>query len=174
MWFAGQVEKRRRNLFNFLLFLRITPFLPNFFINLASPLLGVPLHYFVLATMFGIMPATFMHVSAGKRSFPTKKVCASLLLCRKADPRDDRAWFSVQCWEICFVISSGMSRAFANLGTSAGLSTKTLFFCFLFKICSLLEAHRLPFEQRTECCRRSKIHQEKEINFFVSSLMLFF
>lgn len=66
-WFSQQVEKRRRNLFNFLLFLRITPFLPNFFINLASPLLGVPLHYFVIATMFGIMPATFMHVSAGRQ-----------------------------------------------------------------------------------------------------------
>jgi hypothetical protein len=83
-WFAHQVESRRRNLFNFLLFLRITPFLPNFFINLASPLLGVPLHYFVLATFFGIselsdqlvsvhsfansfvVPATFMHVSAGR------------------------------------------------------------------------------------------------------------
>lgn len=65
-WFAKQVESRRRNLFNFLLFLRITPFLPNFFINLASPLLGVPLHYFIIATFFGIMPATFMHVSAGR------------------------------------------------------------------------------------------------------------
>jgi uncharacterized membrane protein YdjX (TVP38/TMEM64 family) len=52
VWFAGQVDRRRRNLFNFLLFLRITPFLPNFFINLASPLLGVPLQTFVVATMF--------------------------------------------------------------------------------------------------------------------------
>ncbi len=66
-WFAGQVAQRRRNLFNFLLFLRITPFLPNFFINLASPLLEVPLSYFVVATFFGIMPATFMHVSAGQQ-----------------------------------------------------------------------------------------------------------
>ncbi len=66
-WFSKQVAKRRRNLFNFLLFLRITPFLPNFFINLASPLLDVPLSYFVVATFFGIMPATFMHVSAGQQ-----------------------------------------------------------------------------------------------------------
>ena len=66
-WFARQVAQRRRNLFNFLLFLRITPFLPNFFINLASPLLNVPLSYFVVATFFGIMPATFMHVSAGQQ-----------------------------------------------------------------------------------------------------------
>ncbi len=27
----------------------------------------MPLHYFVLATFFGIMPATFMHVSAGRQ-----------------------------------------------------------------------------------------------------------
>jgi uncharacterized membrane protein YdjX (TVP38/TMEM64 family) len=67
VWFSGQVTKRRRNLFNFLLFLRITPFLPNFFINLASPLLDVPLSYFVIATFFGIMPASFMHVSAGQQ-----------------------------------------------------------------------------------------------------------
>lgn len=66
-WFAGQVAQRRRHLLPFLLFLRVTPFLPNFFINLAAPLLGVPLFHFVVATFFGIMPATFMHVSAGQQ-----------------------------------------------------------------------------------------------------------
>jgi uncharacterized membrane protein YdjX (TVP38/TMEM64 family) len=36
-----------------MLFLRITPLLPNWFVNVASPIVGVPLHIFVLATLVG-------------------------------------------------------------------------------------------------------------------------
>lgn len=33
---------------NYMLFLRMTPLLPNIFINMASPIVGVPLHIFAL------------------------------------------------------------------------------------------------------------------------------
>lgn len=37
-----------------MLFLRLTPFLPNWFINVASPIVGIPLPLFVGATFFGL------------------------------------------------------------------------------------------------------------------------
>ena len=51
--FATHLNKHRQHLFNYLLFLRLTPFLPNWFINLASPILSVPFKTFFLATFFG-------------------------------------------------------------------------------------------------------------------------
>ncbi|GAM27402.1 hypothetical protein SAMD00019534_105770 [Acytostelium subglobosum LB1] len=63
--FATEVGKRRASLLNYIIFLRITPFLPNWFINLASPLLDVPISTFAIGTFIGIMPATFLAVKAG-------------------------------------------------------------------------------------------------------------
>eukprot|EP00727_Mastigamoeba_balamuthi_P014766 m51a1_g9915 hypothetical protein (307) ;mRNA; f:134499-135669 len=60
-----EVSKHREHIFYYLLFLRITPFLPNWFINLATPILAVPLGPFVAATFLGIFPATFLCVRAG-------------------------------------------------------------------------------------------------------------
>lgn len=59
---SHQIEKHRANLFNYLLFLRISPLLPNWFINLASPLLSVPFNLFFFGTLIGIMPGTFICV----------------------------------------------------------------------------------------------------------------
>lgn len=50
---AQQVHKHRTDLFSYMLFLRMTPFLPNWFINLVAPIIGVPLYPFVLGTFFG-------------------------------------------------------------------------------------------------------------------------
>ena len=44
-------EREHMLLFNF--FLRLTPMLPNWFINLASPIVGVPLLPFFVASLFG-------------------------------------------------------------------------------------------------------------------------
>ncbi|CAN7123099.1 unnamed protein product [Brassica rapa subsp. narinosa] len=43
-----------------MLFLRITPSLPNLFINLASPIVDVPFHVFFLATLVGLIPAAYI------------------------------------------------------------------------------------------------------------------
>ncbi len=48
--FQSEVEKQRGNIFNYILFLRLTPILPNTFINMASPIVHVPLSTFMLGT----------------------------------------------------------------------------------------------------------------------------
>nr|ABD65189.1 hypothetical protein 40.t00088 [Brassica oleracea] len=52
-------------LLNYMLFLRLTPTLPNTFINVASPIVDVPYHIFFLATFIGLIPAAFVTVRAG-------------------------------------------------------------------------------------------------------------
>uniref|UniRef100_A0A0D6R6Z1 VTT domain-containing protein n=1 Tax=Araucaria cunninghamii TaxID=56994 RepID=A0A0D6R6Z1_ARACU len=64
-FFRAEVAKRRENLLNYMLFLRITPTLPNTFINVASPIVDVPYHIFFLATIFGLIPAAYVTVRAG-------------------------------------------------------------------------------------------------------------
>lgn len=51
--FLPQVIHHRVDLFNYIVFLRITPFLPNWFINLASPIIGVPMWPFFAGTFVG-------------------------------------------------------------------------------------------------------------------------
>eukprot|EP00249_Psilotum_nudum_P009695 c22100_g1_i1 orf=526-1419(+) len=64
-FFQSQVAKHRGTLLNYMLFLRITPSLPNTFINLASPIVDVPYYIFFVATFFGLIPASFLTVRAG-------------------------------------------------------------------------------------------------------------
>ncbi|CAJ1987084.1 SNARE associated Golgi protein [Leishmania donovani] len=61
----SQVSHHRADLFVYLLFLRLTPILPNWLVNLASPVLGVPLHTFAGATLLGIVPQTYLTVRFG-------------------------------------------------------------------------------------------------------------
>lgn len=48
-----QVDKHREHLINYIIFLRITPFLPNWFINITSPVINVPLGVFFMGTFLG-------------------------------------------------------------------------------------------------------------------------
>lgn len=57
-----QVAKRKEKLLNYLLFLRITPSLPNTFINVASPIVDIPFHVFFAATLVGLIPASYITV----------------------------------------------------------------------------------------------------------------
>ncbi|XP_055637407.1 transmembrane protein 41B [Toxorhynchites rutilus septentrionalis] len=63
---AQQVDKHREDLLSYMLFLRMTPFLPNWFINLVAPVIGVPLYPFVLGTFLGVAPPSFIAIQAGK------------------------------------------------------------------------------------------------------------
>ncbi|XP_017871380.1 PREDICTED: transmembrane protein 41 homolog isoform X2 [Drosophila arizonae] len=63
---SRHVEEYRDSLFNYMLFLRMTPILPNWFINLASPVIGVPLHIFALGTFCGVAPPSVIAIQAGK------------------------------------------------------------------------------------------------------------
>ena len=49
----AKVDENKDDLFNYILFLRITPFLPNWFINLTGPLVGVPLSPFFWGSVVG-------------------------------------------------------------------------------------------------------------------------
>ncbi len=53
------------NAFSYMLVLRLVPVFPFFLVNLAPAFLGVPLGTYVVATFFGIMPATFVFASLG-------------------------------------------------------------------------------------------------------------
>ncbi|CAA2988285.1 uncharacterized membrane At4g09580-like [Olea europaea subsp. europaea] len=64
-YFQAEIAKRREKLLNYMLFLRVTPTLPNLFINLASPIVDIPFHIFFLATVLGLIPASFITVRAG-------------------------------------------------------------------------------------------------------------
>lgn len=57
----SEVAARRGALLRYMLFLRLTPLLPNTFINVASPIVGVPLHVFALGACGGCMPVFVLH-----------------------------------------------------------------------------------------------------------------
>ncbi|XP_048340762.1 transmembrane protein 41B [Sphaerodactylus townsendi] len=62
---AKQVERHREHLINYIIFLRITPFLPNWFINITSPVINVPLKVFFIGTFLGVAPPSFVAIKAG-------------------------------------------------------------------------------------------------------------
>ncbi|KAH7331816.1 hypothetical protein KP509_20G051700 [Ceratopteris richardii] len=64
-YFRSKVSQQREKLLNYILFLRVTPTLPNTFINLASPIVDVPFCTFFLGTLFGLVPASLITVRAG-------------------------------------------------------------------------------------------------------------
>jgi uncharacterized membrane protein YdjX (TVP38/TMEM64 family) len=49
----------------FCFFLRLTPFVPNFFVNMASPVVQIPLFPFFVATLFGTIPFLFFQGTLG-------------------------------------------------------------------------------------------------------------
>jgi len=60
-----KVNEHKDNLFNYIIFLRITPFLPNWFINITSPVIGVPISPFFFGTFLGVAPPSFVAIQAG-------------------------------------------------------------------------------------------------------------
>ena len=65
-WFRTQVKENDSvELVFFIVFLRISPMLPNWFINLVSPHVDVPAVPLMLGTFMGIMPQTLIAVHAG-------------------------------------------------------------------------------------------------------------
>merc|ERR1712004_764460 len=62
---ASKVEKQKENILGYIIFLRITPFLPNWFINIVSPVLDVHLKPFWIGTFIGVAPPSFVAIQAG-------------------------------------------------------------------------------------------------------------
>lgn len=57
----GRVLVPRR----YMLFLRVSPMLPNWFVNYGTPLVDMPLSYFVAASLIAIQPAAAMSIAMG-------------------------------------------------------------------------------------------------------------
>ncbi len=66
-WLCKLRDGFRKDAFSYLLFLRLVPAFPFWFMNLAPALLGMKLRDFVLATALGILPGTlaFSFIGAG-------------------------------------------------------------------------------------------------------------
>lgn len=51
----NRIKNNQENLIYYMLFLRISPLVPNWFINVSAPIVGIPYFYFLFATLFGIL-----------------------------------------------------------------------------------------------------------------------
>ena len=58
-------EGFRDNALSYLLVLRLVPIFPFWLVNLASALLGVPVRTFVVGTLVGIIPGSFVYAMLG-------------------------------------------------------------------------------------------------------------
>lgn len=64
-WLARMESGFRDNALSYLLVLRLIPAFPFFVVNLVPAFLGVPTRTFVVATLLGIIPGTFVFASIG-------------------------------------------------------------------------------------------------------------
>ena len=55
----------RKNALNYLLVLRLLPIFPFWLVNLAAAAVGLPLSIYVLGTLIGVVPGTFVFASLG-------------------------------------------------------------------------------------------------------------
>lgn len=55
----------RKDIFWYIVFLRITPFVPNWFMNLSSPIINIPVYPFVMGTFVGVAPPSLIYIQAG-------------------------------------------------------------------------------------------------------------
>lgn len=72
--FKHKIEQNKDNLFFYVLFLRITPLVPNWLLNLSTPIVGVPFKYFFCASVIGLLPANIMHVTMGSEIAKLEKI----------------------------------------------------------------------------------------------------
>ncbi|XP_041374484.1 transmembrane protein 41A-like [Gigantopelta aegis] len=64
-FFQDKVEENLDSLFFFLLFLRLFPMSPNWFMNMVAPIVNVPLPLFFMSVLVGLMPYNFICVQTG-------------------------------------------------------------------------------------------------------------
>ncbi|XP_028393438.1 transmembrane protein 41A-A-like [Dendronephthya gigantea] len=61
----NKIKENSDNLFGFLLFLRFFPMSPNWFLNMASPVLDIPLKLFFPSVFIGLLPYNYICVQTG-------------------------------------------------------------------------------------------------------------
>jgi uncharacterized membrane protein YdjX (TVP38/TMEM64 family) len=74
----NMVNHHRHNLFWYMLFLRLTPLVPNWFVNLGSPLVGMPYKYFLIGSCIGLIPNNFILLQTGMTLKEIEKIGLSV------------------------------------------------------------------------------------------------
>ena len=64
-WFQEKIDQNKHNLFYYFLFLRLTPVVPNWFLNASSAIVGVPFSIFFIATLIGLVPYSAILINMG-------------------------------------------------------------------------------------------------------------
>eukprot|EP01017_Pseudomicrothorax_dubius_P029119 TRINITY_DN3507_c0_g2_i1.p1 TRINITY_DN3507_c0_g2~~TRINITY_DN3507_c0_g2_i1.p1 ORF type:complete len:105 (-),score=13.75 TRINITY_DN3507_c0_g2_i1:50-364(-) len=78
MGFHNKVYSNRDHLFWYMLSLRLTPLVPNWLVNISSPIVGIPLTHFFFGTLLGLMPANIIHVRTGLTLSDIQKIGLNL------------------------------------------------------------------------------------------------
>merc|ERR1712039_134708 len=60
-----EMDKFKGSQFRYMLFLRVSPLFPNWFVNYSTALIGMPFSYFFFASVLAIQPAACMSISMG-------------------------------------------------------------------------------------------------------------
>jgi uncharacterized membrane protein YdjX (TVP38/TMEM64 family) len=63
--FKSEIAKHQQSLFSYMLFIRLTPILPHWFVSLACPIIGVPYVTFLSATILGHIPMNLVAIHGG-------------------------------------------------------------------------------------------------------------
>merc|ERR1719219_1411102 len=61
----AQMDNFRGSMFRYMLFLRVSPLFPNWFVNYSTALIGMPFSYFVVASLLAVQPAACMSIAMG-------------------------------------------------------------------------------------------------------------
>ncbi len=64
-WLQRKIDENRHNMLYYFMFLRLTPIVPNWFLNASSAVVGVPFHIFAGATFLGLIPYSVILVRTG-------------------------------------------------------------------------------------------------------------
>lgn len=75
-----KIRSHRSNMLNYIIFLRITPILPNWLINISSPILGVNIVHFFVGTFLGVAPPSFLFIRAGTTLFQLTTIADQISL----------------------------------------------------------------------------------------------
>ena len=64
-WLQRKIDENRHNMLYYFLFLRLTPIVPNWFLNASAAVVGVPFWVFFFASLVGLLPYTFILIKTG-------------------------------------------------------------------------------------------------------------
>ena len=63
--FQAELSRHQDSLLSYMLFVRVTPILPHWFVSIASPIVGIPYSIFVAATVLGHVPMNLIAIHGG-------------------------------------------------------------------------------------------------------------